>query len=365
MLCSNCYTGCVQITTDKCMRYTGLDSPLLGIKSGDSQSYVNQALIGFVSANSDGTGVKFTLVPEDSCDLITKYYTDCKDITVVDHVRALSKALCEQDALFSSLEETINLLEENYVPGCLDTIDGSEGTHVILQATIDLTCSNLLAINAINLDLTTNYVKVADINQYIADYISENTGEAGLTGMQTKMVPYTVVEYYGITNHFDATGAGQGEWVNIYLCNGNNGTPDKRGRIPIGTTIGMLGGSFPAATDPAVPGNPNYSVRDVGGTNTVTLTISQIPSHTHTGSTSTDPGHTHTYKQYELDQTVAKTGSGVRALNQNNNQVGSFVTNTSGSHSHIFTTAASGSGSSHSNIQPVLACHYIMYIPVL
>ncbi|BCU97892.1 MAG: hypothetical protein CM15mV19_1420 [uncultured marine virus] len=45
--CSNCYNGCTEITSDKCVKYTGVDVPILGIKNGDSLSYVEQALITF------------------------------------------------------------------------------------------------------------------------------------------------------------------------------------------------------------------------------------------------------------------------------------------------------------------------------
>ena len=48
-------------------------------------------------------------------------------------------------------------------------------------------------------------------------------------------------------------------WV---LCNGNNGTPDLRGRFVVGA-----GG--------------NYRKGDVGGSDNVALTVSQIPSHSH------------------------------------------------------------------------------------
>jgi len=40
--------------------------------------------------------------------------------------------------------------------------------------------------------------------------------------------------------------------------------------------------------------------------------------------------HSHNYTQYELDQEIATTGSGVRSLNKNNTQSGSFTTQVSG-----------------------------------
>lgn len=75
------------------------------------------------------------------------------------------------------------------------------------------------------------------------------------------------------------TGIGSKNWIGWGICNGNtyNGhkgiivTPDMRDRFFTGS-----GGT--------------YNVGDVGGLNTVTLAITELPSHTHT---LTDPGHTH------------------------------------------------------------------------
>ena len=49
--CSNCYNGCVEITSDKCIKYTGVDVPILGIKNGDSLSFIEQSLITFFNIN--------------------------------------------------------------------------------------------------------------------------------------------------------------------------------------------------------------------------------------------------------------------------------------------------------------------------
>ena len=51
-------------------------------------------------------------------------------------------------------------------------------------------------------------------------------------------------------------------WV---LCDGNNSTPDLRNRFVVGAGTGG-----------------NYSPGDTGGANSVTLTVAQIPAHTHT-----------------------------------------------------------------------------------
>ena len=65
--CSNCYNGCTEITSDKCVKYTGVDVPILGIKTGDSLSFVEQALITFLGSTLDGTGIQPVVPPSDIC----------------------------------------------------------------------------------------------------------------------------------------------------------------------------------------------------------------------------------------------------------------------------------------------------------
>lgn len=361
MPCSNCYTGCTQIISDKCIKYTGLPNEVLGIKTGDSINYTTAAMMCFVTSSANGTGIKFTLDEDDMCSVVSDNLQDCSDITVIDITRALSKAICTLDTSITTNSAVITAMNAGYAVDCL-SVDGTAGVHAVLQATITKACENTAAIAATNLNLSTNYVAIEDINTYIENYVAENiTG--GATGQASKMVPYTVVEYYGSLTFFDITGAGTGDWVNIYLCNGNNGTPDKRGRVAVGATSDVGGPAFATAVDPSLTGNPTYALLSTEGSNTVTLNETQLPAHTHTGNTSSGGSHVHTYTQYELDQEVASTGNGVRGLDNSNNQVGSFSTSSGGTHSHSFTTDSVGGGEAHANIQPVIACYYIMYIP--
>jgi microcystin-dependent protein len=245
----------------------------------------------------------------------------------------------------------------------------------VLQAVITKLCDLDVELAALALDVDTNYVKLADLNSLIAAYIASTAGSS--TKYYTRMVPYTVVEYYGLlTGNFDVTGAGIGDWEKIYLCNGLNGTPDKRGRVPVGVIVGVGGGAMNSAVDPATPTNPNYALNGTTGTNTVTLNTSQIPAHTHAASV-TDPGHGHFTVADFVDTTGALPtpltsiarestfGSTDEeyALRSSPSAVASLgLTNTSLTGVTV-TNANAGTGGAHSNIQPVLACYYIMYIP--
>lgn len=376
MACSNCYNGCTEIISDQCVKYTGVDVPVLGIQTGDSLSYVEQALIGFLTSTLDGTGIKLVIDPDIICEIINKNLVECEDLTLVNVINALIKAVCELDTRVTALEDDFAALEGPYTIGCLTGVTSTSGTHAILQATITKLCSVEVALNALALNVSTNYVKLADLNSLIASYLA-SVGTT--TKYYNRMVPYAVVEYYGpLTGNFDATGAGLDDWEKIYLCNGNNGTPDKRGRVPVGATTGMGGGALNPAVDPAVAGNPAYALLGTAGSNTVTLSPTQIPAHSHsatatvvdnhyhfvaasdsTGScdiiTSTDPvaraGSCGTNPAYEL----RKSGETTATLGKSSGAQGTIDVSVA--------IGSTGGGLAHSNYQPGLGCYYIMYIP--
>jgi microcystin-dependent protein len=130
-----------------------------------------------------------------------------------------------------------------------------------------------------------------------------------------------------------------------FLCNGSNGTPDLRNRFVVGA-------------------GSTYDVDDTGGANSVTLTTSQIPSHTHTfsGTTGANGGHDHAL--------LGGTGSVPDFFGGSGEDYGVGIGSASagnrtasvGNHTHTFsgTTASTGGGSSHENRPPYYALAYIM-----
>lgn len=351
MSCNNCYNGCVETTSDKCVRYTGNAVEELSIETGDSLFVVEQALINAVVSFLDGTGIDITINPTAYCTLVTSYLPECKPVcappTAVELFEALVKAACDLQTQVDAIDATLTTLNADYTIDCLTGVTASSDTHAIVQAVIDKLCDLGVDLAALALDVDTNYVKLSDLDALIQAYLDSTSTSSAY---YTKMVPYTVVEYYGTLTHFDSTGAGTGDWINIYLCNGENGTPDKRGRVPVGAIQLVPGGALNAAVNPATPGNPNYALLDtMYGANTITLDITQIPSHNHL---LTDPGHTHTY-----EGSIQPGGGGESSRD------GVQATLTTNSSTTGITIASAGGGLGHSNIQPTLACYYIMYIP--
>ncbi|MDI6756685.1 MAG: tail fiber protein [Endomicrobiia bacterium] len=99
----------------------------------------------------------------------------------------------------------------------------------------------------------------------------------------------------------------------------------------------------------------SYTVGNTGGANTVTLSLSEIPSHNHTGTTGTDGAHTHSYERATI--TTVKDGSGVWTVY---NTWVTGTTSNAGSHGH--TINAQGSGGAHENRPPYFALCYIIKI---
>ena len=375
MSCSNCYNGCIEIVSDKCVRYTGIDVPVLGIQTGDSLSYVEQALIEFLTSTLDGTGIKLTIDPDIICTLVNTYLPDCEDLNALNLFKALIQATCDLQTQVDAIVADLVALEANYDVDCLTGVSASSGTHDILQATITKLCDVDAALVALAVDVDTNYVKLADLDALIQAYLNSI---APIAQQYVKMVPNTAVEYYGPLTNFDATGKGLVGlgWDKIYICNGNNGTPDKRGRIGVGVTTGVPGGAFSPVVDPAIAGNPTYTLNSVNGVNNVTLSAGQIAAHSHTNTVTVTP---HTHFLYTTDINTSGTGvvnatDNVARSRANGSQdvnyeiMASTTTPTLGKSSSAqdgvsVSIQNAGGGQSHTNIPPVLATNYIIYLP--
>jgi microcystin-dependent protein len=142
-------------------------------------------------------------------------------------------------------------------------------------------------------------------------------------------------------------------WV---LCDGTNGTPDLRNRFIVGA-------------------GDDYTVGDNGGEASSTLTTAELPGHTHTGTTDADGAHSHfvangdtvnaTTSPLSSSTTIGKNGS--QASTSFNYLLGGTATTANqgltdeeAAHSHTFTTASTGDGSSFENRPPYFALAYIM-----
>lgn len=376
MSCQNCYNGCTDIIPDKCTKYTGNNVPELGIENGDSLFSVQQSIFSFLLSVINGTPIKPEINQDYICEKISQYLGE-QELTLPNIINAILQTACDLQTQVTNVKNSVDTINTAYTLSCVSGVTDNTNTHEVLQAVITKLCNVNTALTTLSLNVSTNYVKLSELNNLIAAYLS---GGSTSTKLYHKMVPYTVVEFYGdITGKFDATGAGLGEWEKIYLCNGNNGTPDKRGRVSVGTTTGMGGGTLDAAVDPSNSGNPNYSLGTKYGSCMVSLNITQIPSHSHTATnTVIDTGHFH-YLSTVSGQTSkpALSPSTYLASVNNEGNDGNYVLGgtlealpsvgksaTSTTNISVQTSLSNiGGGLGHNNVQPSIGCYYIMYIP--
>lgn len=390
--CSNCYNGCTEITSDKCVKYTGVDVPLLGIQNGDSLSFIEQSIINFLSSTLDGTGI-LPIIPASSiCPIVDSELPDCSPLSLNNYLTAITQALCK-------IEESIVVIEEEIpsdpyilgcitVPGATDDPTESTDTQAVLQAVINKLCQVSEQLTSFIEYVANTYVAISDINSYIESYIQNDPNSSLISN---RMAPYAVTAYFGPLSNFDGGGAGLGDWANIYLCNGINGTPDLRGRVIVGVTDMLGNAGYDDAVNPTIQGNPNWTADPFNalGANNVVLTTAQIPSHNHENNAQSalNPS-THTHKIFGNSANGTDDNiPGVSSLTPFNNS-GSFGSyaikttltqetpitgQTSGPISNnqpvtqtVDTVVAindTGGGDSHQNYQPGRAGYYIIYLP--
>lgn len=382
--CSNCYNGCTEVCSDKCVKYTGVDVPVLGIKNGDSLSFVEQALITYLSSTLDGTGV-FPIVPSAAiCPTVQANLDDCNPLSLNNYLKAIIESLCQ-------IEETIGVIQEEvptdpYILGCLSvpgitddpTVNTSTDTQAVIQAVIDKVCEVQQNLNNFITYVNNTFVAISDINTYIENYINNNPTQ---TLINNRMVPFSATPYFGSLGNFDGSGAGIGEWDRIFLCNGANGTPDLRGRVVVASTTGMPGGGgLDPAVVPVLGEVPEWSLGTTSGAYRVTLESSQIPPHTHVSTvTSSLSPASHTHKVVSLGTANTQDPVGadqqIRQGYSTGGNLGYAMRGTSDSATRGLTSevtqtlnvgvslANTGGGQDHANWQPGYGAYYIIYIP--
>lgn len=123
--------------------------------------------------------------------------------------------------------------------------------------------------------------------------------------------------------------------------------PDCRGRVAggVGAGNGLTARTMGAAV----------------GTETHTLSSSEMPAHTHEGTTDVSGAHTHATNADGLTNGLTVTdGNNTRidvdqsAGELNLDASAALSVGTAGTHAHTFTTGSAGSGAAHNNMQPTL-----------
>lgn len=239
----------------------------------------------------------------------------------------------------------------------------------------------------INKDIVANTVDVNEINVSDDIYVNNN--------------PYmpvgSIVTYSGITSPngwliCDGSEVSQTSYPRLFSVIGNL----------YGTPINNSNFVLPNLGDRVPIGKSNItSIGNLGGNSSITLSVSQLPSHTHTGTTVSsgihthtgttdisgthnhtinDPGHTHTQwtinddfnnsggnppgfagdsAGYSTWSNINSSTTGI-SVNSSGNHAHTFTTENSESHNHTFTSDSTGSGSTIDIRNKFIVLNYII-----
>lgn len=359
MACKDCLQNCPEIISDQCVQYTGpaLGSPF-NVCTGDQLPVLEAALVANINSAISGTGIMPT-VTVTGCTWLSQMF-GILPLNLSNILQILINGECSLYSMIQVINAQISSSQGGQVidTGCLTGLTATPTTPEIIQAIITLLCG----INTTIASFPSTYVRLTDLTSLVTPIVNNIVGS---TNYSSRMVPFAAQPYFGPLSNFDSSGIGISTlgFNKIYLCNGANGTPDLRGRVPVGAIRNVPGGSLDPAVDPIVdPNNPNWGLSDKAGETFHTLSTPEIPAHNHPY---TDPGHTHPF----IASGMAKSGSTTSPLwivdlgaDQPPRGTNTF-TNKVQSATIGITIGQTGGGQAHNNIQPSIACYYIIYIP--
>lgn len=251
----------------------------------------------------------------------------------------------------TSIDRSVNVSKNDY------TFDLSVPAQK-QQTSSDESIIILESFNNKDFKIKNNLISSSDSYIRVEDTIVDGKRQIKI-GLNTESITMGSAQYGFIQDFYGNVNTIPRGW---FLCDGTNGTPDLRGMFIVGYD----------------PRDSEYNqVGKNGGLKSVTLTESQMPSHTHTGSTSMSGSHSHfvAVGEYYNDNNstgVSSTnslrtrgdsqGDGHRyQLHGVNKESNSGKSSISGEHSHTIVTNTTGGGQAHENRPPFYTMIKIMF----
>jgi microcystin-dependent protein len=343
----------------------------LGIVKGDALTKLEEAIASKLCALDVAVDMSTATLCPDLVALIGTQDRNAGNLlkillTYSCTLKGLIDSLTTQVGETQSLNLDFKCIEIGATGDPCDPTYGAYTVNTVLQILIDNICDLKVAIDQINSTISTT---VTDgIGTALANMLSScmtNRITPVGSGASTKIMfsgfvpPFVALPYFGPLTHFDASGKGadNSPYCGFYLCNGLNGTPDMRGRVPVGAVNGVGGGALHQQVDPSLPHNSGagYSINDIGGEVRHKNTINEMPDHGHTASTQP---HSHSAGKVVADKPIVYPNM---IMLQGNTDIG--LRNVQGDSATVQVTIGNTGGDAfHENRMPYRACAFIMMI---
>lgn len=309
--------NCGTPVSSDCVKYRGEPVPALGICTGDTITEVETAIINRLEELIDGTGITLEQVTLSNCQYLSNMFAG-KDKSLSNLLQLLVDSTCDLKSLIDGINEALQPSNFQFDLKCLDPITNPTNEKII-QGLINKLCSLQTTVDGL-IDAGGDTTIINDaINTALLNLITtagnkgmkKTTNSSGVTTYYFTglMMPFMAGWYTGPLNVFDNSGLGvPGTYAEGFaICNGNNGTQDMRGFVPVGAIQGIPGPSLDSLVDPVAnqDNSMNYAVGSKGGLAKVSLTADQNGPHNH--SITQNP-HTHGYNKPALQSNSDKGG---------------------------------------------------------
>ena len=299
---SDCNTsnGLIKTNPDTSIIYTGPSIPALGICTGQPLSQIESVVLTAILNYSTGIGITIPNINLSSCALFSQWVTGCNQC---DELQCLMQiiftSLCTLYADYTSLQTLVNtLLNGPYNTGCL-TLSANPTLNQIIQELILEFCNLVTAFGVLNTTVSGFMTGIdTTIGNFLLNAITSCQGSSCVTKTgigATASIAFkgfspigAIMPFAGpISGRFDTTGLGltNTDCCGWALCNGQNGTIDMRGYLPVGVNDGTMGngGQNNEVNNSIYPGQ-NYSIGSHGGLINVALIAGNNGPHNHAGS---------------------------------------------------------------------------------
>lgn len=376
-------SGGLKTIPDTSVKYTGDPIPQLGICTGDLLSEVESVILNAILNYATGKGIMISGIDLTLCQLFVQEITCCNGPSTVskqldDLIRMIFTALCTLYTDYTTLKTTVDaLINGPYVTGCL-TLGVSPTLSQIIQELITEYCVLVGRVTALELAVSTlssglsasigNFLNSAISTCQTDSFVKSGSGASWTLALKGANPIGAIIMYGGpIVGVFDGTGKGYnpGPACGYQLCNGQNGSVDMRGFVPVGVNDGTMGGgSQIAIVDNAINPGQNYAFNTTCGEIKHILSPSEIPA---TPLTINDDSTTHIHGFVGRQDNYKFGGDrgAIDAVDPSFSGGASFFSGVDGviapTTLHI-TGTVGGGGGSHENRQPSKAVYFIQRI---